>query len=75
MGADKNKALYEQVSNATMVAVFLAMAMLFGTLDLRAQSDRAVRQIVSIHWALGPADRQSRWSGSRQLRRASRRLW
>jgi hypothetical protein len=52
MGADKNKALYQQVSNAAVVAVLIALALLFGTLDLRAQSDEQFDKSYPFigHW-------------------------
>src|SRR5947207_8408301 len=39
MGASKRRALREQVSNTMIAAVFLTAAMLFVTVDLRAQTD------------------------------------
>jgi hypothetical protein len=39
MSACKNKALWEQVSNAAMAAVFLGIVMLVGCVELKAQSD------------------------------------
>ncbi len=39
MGASKRRALYQQVSNAGIAGAFLALVMVLGTADLKAQSD------------------------------------